>query len=53
MAAINAKQRLKCGDPTERDRGVCREKGNTFKGDDAGADPARCRRSLAELLGHS
>ena len=53
MAAINTKQRLECGGPTERDRGVCREKGNMFKEDDAGADPARCRRGLAELLGHS
>lgn len=53
MAAINAKQRLECGGPTERDWRVCRERENRFKGDDAGADPARCHCSLAKLLGYS
>lgn len=47
-AAINAKQRLERGGPTERDRGVCREIGNTFKGDN---DPVRCHHGLAKLLG--
>lgn len=41
------------GSHGEGPAGLQRERENRFKGDNAGADPARCHCSLAKLLGYS